>query len=243
MSDLTTHLTRNLAAHGAPRRFADHAPHRSRLLIVPARAGRRRSPLQEAVKAGADRALASLLLLLLAVPMLAVALAVRLDSAGPVIFRQTRVGRHGRHFSIYKFRSMTVDAEVRLHGLRTFNEADGPMFKMREDPRVTRVGRFIRRTSLDELPQLWNVVRGEMSLVGPRPALPEEVASYDARERRRLEVRPGMTGAWQVSGRSRLGWDETVDLDLAYVDDWSLWVDVVLLARTVGAVVSGDGAG
>jgi lipopolysaccharide/colanic/teichoic acid biosynthesis glycosyltransferase len=136
-----------------------------------------------------------------------------------------------------------VDAEVRLHGLRTLNEADGPMFKMREDPRVTRVGRFIRRTSLDEVPQLWNVVRGEMSLVGPRPALPDEVARYDARERRRLEVRPGMTGAWQVSGRSRLGWDETVDLDLEYVDDWSLWVDVVILARTVGAVVSGDGAG
>jgi len=243
MSDLTTHLTRSLAAQGAPRRLT-HVHHRSRLLVVtPRAAGRRRSPLQEAVKAGADRVLASLLLLVLAVPMLLVALAVRLDSAGPVIFRQTRVGRRGRHFAIYKFRSMTVDAEVRLHGLRTLNEADGPMFKMREDPRVTRVGRFIRRTSLDEVPQLWNVVRGEMSLVGPRPALPDEVARYDARERRRLEVRPGMTGAWQVSGRSRLGWDETVDLDLGYVDDWSLWVDVVILARTVGAVVSGDGAG
>jgi lipopolysaccharide/colanic/teichoic acid biosynthesis glycosyltransferase len=212
------------------------------LLTVARPAARNHTPIQLAIKAGADRALASLLLLLFAAPMLLVALAVRLDSAGPVIFRQIRVGRGGRPFTIYKFRSMTADAEVRLGGLRGLNEAEGPLFKMRSDPRVTRVGRFIRRTSLDELPQLWNVVRGEMSLVGPRPALPDEVARYDGRERRRLLVRPGMTGAWQVGGRSRLGWEEAIDLDLAYIDGWSLWVDVVLLVRTVSAVATCDGA-
>jgi len=242
MSDLTTHLTRSLAAQGAPRRLT-HVHHRSRLLVVtPRAAGRRRSPLQEAVKAGADRVLASLLLLVLAVPMLLVALAVRLDSAGPVIFRQTRVGRRGRHFAIYKFRSMTVDAEVRLDGLRTLNEADGPMFKMREDPRVTRVGRFIRRTSLDELPQLWNVVRGEMSLVGPRPALPDEAEKYAEHVRRRLVVKPGLTGLWQVNGRSDLSWEESVRLDLRYVENWSFALDLQILWKTISVMMRGSGA-
>ncbi|WP_198290036.1 sugar transferase [Nocardioides sp. Iso805N] len=219
------------------------APHRSDVLLVPSRpaAGGQSRP-HVILKNGVDRVLASLLLVLLAVPMLLVALAVRLDSDGPAVFPQTRVGRGGRRFTMYKFRSMAVDAEARRERLRGLNEAAGPMFKMRRDPRVTRVGRFLRKASLDELPQLWNVVRGEMSLVGPRPALPEEVARYDERERRRLLVQPGMTGPWQVSGRSRLSWEEAITLDLAYVDGWSVWGDAVLLLRTVRAVFTGDGA-
>ena len=232
-------MTTNLIDHDAAPRFE---PSRSNVLLVAPPHALDRVPVQRAIKVAADRVLSLVLLALLLVPMLLVALAVRLDSTGPAIFRQTRVGRHGREFTIYKFRSMTVDAEDRLATLRGRNEGAGPLFKMRSDPRVTRVGRLIRRTSIDELPQLWNVVRGEMSLVGPRPALPGEVARYDGRVARRLLVRPGMTGAWQVSGRSRLGWDEAVDLDLDYVDGWSLWVDAVLLARTARAVVSGDGA-
>jgi lipopolysaccharide/colanic/teichoic acid biosynthesis glycosyltransferase len=193
-------------------------------------------------KAVLDRTAAAVLLLLLAVPIALLCVAIRLDSSGPAVFRQTRVGLRGRRFTIYKLRSMTVGAEGRLDELRHHNESAGPLFKMRRDPRVTRVGRFIRTTSLDELPQLWNVLRGEMSLVGPRPALPEEVATYSDRERRRLAVKPGITGLWQVSGRSRLSWETTVDLDLSYVDSWSVRTDLVLLARTVRAVVTRDGA-
>jgi exopolysaccharide biosynthesis polyprenyl glycosylphosphotransferase len=227
----------------ADRPAARSVPPRSCVLLVASPAAvPRHSPVQLAAKAIVDRALAILLLVALAVPMLVVAVALRLDSVGPVIFRQTRVGRHGRTFTIYKFRSMAVDAEARLEALRDLDEGAGPLFKMRSDPRVTRVGRLLRRASIDELPQLWNVVRGDMSLVGPRPALPEEVATYDDRVRRRLLVRPGMTGAWQVSGRSRLDWGEAVELDLSYVEEWSLWVDAVLLARTARAVLSGDGA-
>ncbi|MFT4289182.1 sugar transferase [Nocardioides sp.] len=211
------------------------------VVAAPAKA-RRHSRFQLAAKSAFDRIAATLLLLVLAIPMLVIALAVRLTSPGPAVFRQVRVGRDGQEFTIYKFRSMVTDAEARLAELREANEGAGLLFKMTRDPRVTRVGRLIRSTSLDELPQLWNVVRGEMSLVGPRPALPAEVADYSERERERLAVKPGVTGLWQVSGRSRLDWETSIGLDLAYVRTWSLRGDLVLLFRTLRAVLTRDGA-
>jgi exopolysaccharide biosynthesis polyprenyl glycosylphosphotransferase len=194
------------------------------------------------VKEVVDR-LGSLLLLGLFGPvLLGVALLVRVTSRGPVLFRQVRVGRDGREFRIFKFRSMYVDAEARLAELRHLNEHDGVLFKIRDDPRVTPVGRWLRRFSLDELPQLLNVLAGRMSLVGPRPPLPVEVAAYAADVRRRLAVKPGMTGLWQVSGRSDLSWEEAVRLDLRYVENWSLSLDLVILLRTMTAVVRSSGA-
>jgi exopolysaccharide biosynthesis polyprenyl glycosylphosphotransferase len=181
--------------------------------------------------------------LTLGAPILAiVALAVRLDTPGPILFRQKRVGTGGREFTMYKFRSMRAGSEDELEALRGLNESDGPTFKMREDPRVTRVGRLLRRRSLDELPQLWNVLRGEMSLVGPRPPLPSEVAGYQDWHRKRLEVRPGLTGLWQVSGRSLLSFDEQVLLDIHYVENWTFWLDIKILLRTVPEVVLASGA-
>jgi lipopolysaccharide/colanic/teichoic acid biosynthesis glycosyltransferase len=160
-----------------------------------------------------------------------------------VLFSQTRVSRHGEEFRIFKFRSMRVDAETLLETLREQNEAaDGLLFKMKADPRVTSVGRWLRRLSLDELPQLINVVRGDMALVGPRPPLPTEVAAYTDGVHRRLLVKPGMTGLWQVSGRSDLSWDESVRLDLYYVENWSLALDAQILVRTLRAVLKGAGA-
>ncbi|WP_373428537.1 sugar transferase [Streptomyces sp. B1I3] len=197
---------------------------------------------QVALKSLVDRSGAALGLLVLAPLFLAVALAVRLSSPGPVFHRQTRHGRHNRPFTMWKFRTMVADAEALREQLSPVNESEGPMFKMRRDPRVTRIGQALRRTSVDELPQLLNVLRGDMSLVGPRPPLPEEVSRYDERELRRLAVRPGLTGLWQVSGRSDLSWQETVSLDLWYVDNWSVATDVGLLARTVRAVTDGRGA-
>ena len=179
---------------------------------------------------------------LLAPAWLLVALAIRLDSPGPVFFRQTRVGRHGELFVFYKFRSMRQDAETELENLRELNEASGPLFKIKDDPRQTRVGRFIRRTSLDELPQFINVLRGEMSLVGPRPGLPSEVAQYQDWQRRRLEIQPGVTGLWQVRGRSDLTFDEMVMLDIYYGENWSLTTDVQILVRTIPQILFGDGA-
>ncbi|GAA1375971.1 sugar transferase [Catellatospora chokoriensis] len=161
---------------------------------------------------------------------------------GPVIFRQTRVGRNGVPFTLYKFRTMHVDAESRLQSLRAHNDHDGSLFKMREDPRITPIGRWLRKYSLDELPQLINVLKGEMSLVGPRPPLPREVAEYGFEMRRRLLVKPGLTGLWQVSGRSDLPWAEAVRLDVHYVENWSLWMDLLILVRTAGAVLKGTGA-
>ena len=196
------------------------------------------------VKAIFDR-LSALLLLLLAAPvLLAIALLIRFSpgAAGPVIFRQERVGKNGRPFVIYKFRTMYVDAEARLEGLLDRNETDGELFKMRHDPRVTPVGRWLRRLSLDELPQLVNVLKGDMSLVGPRPPLPREVANYPSDMRRRLVVKPGLTGLWQVSGRSDLSWEESIRLDLSYVENWSLTMDLAILVRTMGAVVRSSGA-
>jgi exopolysaccharide biosynthesis polyprenyl glycosylphosphotransferase len=173
---------------------------------------------------------------------LLVALAIRLDSPGPVLFRQVRVGRHGEPFVFFKFRSMRQNAETELENLRELNEASGPLFKIRDDPRQTRVGRFIRRTSLDELPQFFNVLRGEMSLVGPRPGLPSEVTSYQDWQRRRLEIQPGMTGLWQVRGRSDLTFDEMVMLDIYYGENWSLGTDMAILVRTIPLALFGDGA-
>ncbi|WP_306204802.1 sugar transferase [Actinoplanes sp. RD1] len=189
-----------------------------------------------------DRLGALALLVLFGPVLLTVALCVRLTSRGPVLFRQVRVGRDGSEFRIFKFRSMYVDAEARLAELRHLNEHDGVLFKIRDDPRVTPVGRWLRRFSLDELPQLLNVVLGQMSLVGPRPPLPAEVAAYADDVRRRLAVKPGMTGLWQVSGRSDLSWEEAVRLDLRYVENWSLSLDLVILLRTMTAVVRSSGA-
>jgi lipopolysaccharide/colanic/teichoic acid biosynthesis glycosyltransferase len=171
-----------------------------------------------------------------------VAAAVRLSSPGPALYRQVRVGQGRVPFRMWKFRTMVESADRMRPALEAANEHDGAMFKMREDPRVTRLGRFLRRYSLDELPQLFNVLAGHMSLVGPRPPLPEEVERYDETELRRLSVKPGITGLWQVSGRSDLSWDETVALDLSYVDNWSYAGDVEVLVRTVRAVVSARGA-
>jgi exopolysaccharide biosynthesis polyprenyl glycosylphosphotransferase len=184
----------------------------------------------------------TLLLLVLALPALvAIAVAIRLDSPGPVLFRQKRVGAAGEEFAMLKFRTMCVDAEERLARLQR-DAGNDVMFKMVDDPRVTRVGRVLRRFSLDELPQLANVLRGEMSLVGPRPPLLREVEGYEPDAVRRLRVRPGLTGLWQVSGRSDLTWDESLRLDLWYVDNWCLALDLQILARTARAVVRGSGA-
>ncbi|MFE9050785.1 exopolysaccharide biosynthesis polyprenyl glycosylphosphotransferase [Streptomyces rubiginosohelvolus] len=197
---------------------------------------------QAMVKNVLDRTGALFGLLALAPLLLAVALSVRLSSRGPVFHRQVRQGQHNRPFTMWKFRTMVADAEQLKAQLAVVNEVDGPLFKMRSDPRVTPVGRMLRRTSIDELPQLVNVLLGHMSLVGPRPPLPEEASRYDEREHRRLTVKPGLTGLWQVSGRSDLSWQETVSLDLWYVDNWSVAADMGLLARTVRAVTDGRGA-
>ncbi|NEC88796.1 sugar transferase [Streptomyces sp. SID12501] len=190
-----------------------------------------------------DRSLAAALLALLALPMLLIALIVRLDSSGATLFRQQRVGRYGDHFTMFKFRTMRPDSEALRAELEHLNEnSDGLLFKVKEDPRITRVGSVLRRTSLDELPQLINVISGHMSLVGPRPPLPEEVEEYTPEVKRRLLVKPGLTGLWQVSGRSDLPWDEAVRLDLGYVDNWSMGLDLEILARTGSAVVRGTGA-
>ena len=183
------------------------------------------------------------LLLALALPLLALlALLIAVSSSGGVLFRQTRCGRNGRLFTLYKFRTMTADAEERRHEIEHMNEMDGPVFKARNDPRVTRLGRFLRKFSLDELPQFWNVLKGDMSLVGPRPPIPDEVARYERWQRRRLAMKPGLTCLWQISGRNELDFDQWMKLDLAYIDNWSTWLDVKILARTVPVVLSGRGA-
>jgi len=186
---------------------------------------------------------ASAIGLLLTLPLtLLIAAAVKLDSPGPVLFRQERVGRMGNRFTILKFRTMIVGADGLRDELMARNEADGPMFKLRQDPRVTRVGRILRSFSLDELPQLWNVFRGDMSLVGPRPPLPAEVAAYDEWHYDRLEVAPGITGLWQVSGRSELSFEDYVRRDIFYIENWSLSIDVYILLKTIPAVLRRKGA-
>ena len=196
-----------------------------------------------ALKAALDRTGAALLSLVLSPVIAAIALAVRLSSPGPVFFRQKRVGLHGTEFTVLKFRTMYLGAHDQQDEMLELNEQDGVLFKIRDDPRVTPIGRFLRRYSLDELPQIWNVLTGSMSLIGPRPPLQSEVDRYpvDLR-RRRLLVKPGMTGLWQVSGRSDLSWEETVRLDLQYVENWSVLLDASVMWKTLRAVVSGRGA-
>jgi exopolysaccharide biosynthesis polyprenyl glycosylphosphotransferase len=197
---------------------------------------------RQALKGLFDRATAGIALVALSPVFLALAVAIRAADAGPALFVQTRVGKNGRPFKMYKFRTMVVDAEKRLTELRARNEFDGVLFKMRNDPRITGVGARLRKWSLDELPQLINVFRGEMSLVGPRPALPGEAALYASHVRRRLAVKPGMTGMWQVNGRSDLSWEESVRLDLRYVENWSFALDLYILWKTISVMLQGSGA-
>ncbi|MBQ7721555.1 MAG: sugar transferase [Kiritimatiellae bacterium] len=182
-------------------------------------------------------------MILLSPVFLAIAIAVKLSSPGPIIFSQVRVGRYGRHFKFYKFRSMRQDAEALKESLKEQNESkDGVIFKMKDDPRITRVGRFIRRASLDELPQLWNVFIGDMSLVGPRPPVPSEVREYTLEDRKRLDVIPGITCIWQVKGRSDIPFNEQVRLDKEYILAPGVWKDVKILLQTIPAILSGKGA-
>jgi lipopolysaccharide/colanic/teichoic acid biosynthesis glycosyltransferase len=194
------------------------------------------------LKEAIDR-IAGAVLLVLAGPILLIAmLAIRMSGPGPVLYRQQRIGFRGVPFVMYKLRTMAVDADHRRAGLVHHSDRDGLMFKMRSDPRVTPVGRWLRRFSADELPQLWNIVRGEMALVGPRPPLPEEYAEYRDAVHRRLRVKPGLTGLWQVSGRADLSWEESIRLDLRYVDNWSITLDLQILWKTLRAVLRGKGA-
>ena len=182
-------------------------------------------------------------MILLSPVFLGIALAVKLTSPGPVIFAQVRVGRYGRHFRFYEFRSMYVDAEERKKELLAKNESkDGVIFKMKDDPRITKVGKFLRRTSLDELPQLWNVFIGDMSLVGPRPPVPKEVQEYTLDDRKRLDVIPGITCLWQIRGRSEIPFHEQVRLDKEYIMAPSIWTDIKILLKTVPAIIGGKGA-
>ncbi|MEA3407725.1 MAG: undecaprenyl-phosphate glucose phosphotransferase [Chloroflexota bacterium] len=197
---------------------------------------------QALFKRAMDLGMASLGLIISSPLMLAVAIAIRLDSPGPIIFKQARLGRNQRKFTCLKFRSMHLGAESQLEKLREENESTGPIFKMRDDPRQTRVGRILRRTSLDELPQLWNVLKGEMSIIGPRPPIPSEVKGYESWHLRRLEVRPGITGLWQVSGRSDLTFDEMVLLDIYYIENWSPLLDLRILLKTIPTVILSKGA-
>ena len=174
--------------------------------------------------------------------MLGIAVMVRLSSPGPILFRQKRVGEQERGFTMFKFRTMVGNADSQRDGLAEKNEADGLLFKMRNDPRVTKVGRVLRRTSMDELPQLFNVLRGEMSLVGPRPALPEETTRYAELQRGRLRVKPGVTGLWQVNGRHDLAFEDYVRYDLFYVENWSLTMDLYILAKTIPALLTARGS-
>jgi exopolysaccharide biosynthesis polyprenyl glycosylphosphotransferase len=196
-----------------------------------------------AVKRLFDIAVTSLMILLLAPIMITLALLVKLEDRGPIIFAQTRIGRWGRLFKMYKFRSMCPNAEERLREILPKNQhAQGVTFKMKDDPRVTRIGKWMRRYSLDELPQLFNVLRGEMSLVGPRPPLPREVDLYSIGDRRRLAATPGLTCFWQIGGRSEIDFKEQVNLDVLYIESQSLWLDFKILCKTIPAVLSGRGA-
>jgi lipopolysaccharide/colanic/teichoic acid biosynthesis glycosyltransferase len=182
-------------------------------------------------------------LLVLAAPLIAVAaVAIKATSSGPVFFHQIRCGRYGHHFGMLKLRTMVIDAEEKQAALLDLNEMEGPVFKIKADPRITSVGRLLRRFSIDELPQLWNVFRGDMSLVGPRPPVPMEVVRYETRDRRRLSMRPGITCLWQVSGRNEIGFDDWVRLDVEYIDSWSLVNDFKILLRTIPVVLRGTGS-
>jgi len=204
---------------------------------------RLQAALPKQTKRALDGLLAGLALLGLLPLFGAIAALIKLEDGGPILFWQTRVGKHGRHFAFPKFRSMVVDAEARLEAIRARNQHGATItFKMQDDPRITRIGKILRRFSMDELPQLWCVFRGDMSLVGPRPALPKEVARYDLSARRRLNAIPGLTCVWQVSGRSNLAFPIQCEMDIAYIRRQSLRYDIELLARTIPAVVTGKGA-
>ena len=195
------------------------------------------------VKRVLDVVASAILLVLLMPVFFAVAVAIRLEDPGPILFKQKRVGRWGTLFTMWKFRSMYTDAEERKKELMAQNEMEGGViFKMKDDPRVTKVGRIIRKTSIDELPQLWNVLKGDMSLVGPRPPVPQEVDEYSLSDRRRLEVIPGITCIWQVSGRSDIPFDQQVELDVQYIQSQSFWSDIKILLKTVPALLFGTGA-
>jgi len=202
----------------------------------------RAKPVQRAIKRAIDIVVSATALALLSPLLFTVAALVKLTSRGAILFRQVRVGQHGRQFHMLKFRSMVVNAEELKAKLQAMNEQQGPVFKMARDPRITGIGRFIRKYSIDELPQLLNVLRGEMSLVGPRPPIPQEVAKYEAWQRRRLSVRPGLTCVWQVSGRNEISFEEWMYLDMQYIDHWSLQRDLELIAKTVPVVLTGRGA-
>lgn len=224
----------------AERRFEGYRANqrlRARMLIWSIR-----TKIVRSLKRALDIAVACVALALAAPLMALTALAIKLDSRGPVLFRQVRVGKDGEHFYCYKFRSMYIDAEQRKADLIAKNEADGPVFKMKNDPRITRVGRLIRKLSIDELPQLFNVMKGEMSLVGPRPALPSEVATYTFEQIGRLHAIPGITGLQQISGRSNLDFKRWVELDLQYISEQSIWKDIEILVKTIPAVIFSKGA-
>jgi lipopolysaccharide/colanic/teichoic acid biosynthesis glycosyltransferase len=189
-----------------------------------------------------DIVFACIVLIVLGLPMIVIAALVKLTSRGPIIFKQVRVGQGGRYFLCYKFRSMCADAEEKKQELMHLNEATGPVFKIKNDPRLTPIGALIRKYSIDELPQFFNVLKGEMSIVGPRPPIPSEVDAYGDRERGRLAVRPGLTCLWQVGGRSNLSFDRWVDLDLEYIETMSFFKDVVIVLKTIPAVLTGSGA-
>jgi exopolysaccharide biosynthesis polyprenyl glycosylphosphotransferase len=193
-------------------------------------------------KRALDVIVSAILLLLLSPAMLIIAMLIKLTSKGPIFYRQLRCGLGGRRFNVYKFRSMVDGAEKMRADLEHLNEADGPVFKIADDPRVTHVGKWLRRLSLDELPQLWNILKGDMSFVGPRPPIPEEVEKYESWQRRRLRMRPGMTCLWALEGRSQLSFDRWMQLDLSYIDRWSLWLDAKIFFQTIPHVLFGRGA-
>ena len=195
--------------------------------------------LYEIIKRLIDIICSFLGLLVLSPLFIIIAIIIKTTSKGTVFFSQKRVGKNGKEFEMYKFRSMVVNAEELKEKLAAQNEMSGPMFKMKDDPRVTKVGKFIRKTSIDELPQLWNVLKGDMSLVGPRPSLPKEVAQFEDWMHKRLEVKPGLTCYWQVSGRNNIDFEEWMKLDIKYVDERSTWIDIKLIFKTVG-VLFGD---
>jgi exopolysaccharide biosynthesis polyprenyl glycosylphosphotransferase len=194
------------------------------------------------LKRALDATVSAIALLLLSPFMLVIALAIKFESGGPILYRAQRIGRKGRTFVCYKFRTMCSDADKLKEDLKHMNERDGILFKITNDPRVTRIGRFLRKYSLDELPQFYNVLRGDMSMVGPRPPMAAEVEQYDLAHLRRLDVLPGMTGLWQVEARQDPSFDSYISLDTAYVENWSLWLDMKILVRTVGVVLSGTGS-
>ncbi len=229
------------------------------LASTPSTPGSRRAPLGRSSREDAqspppvatsvakrifDVTASALLIAALTPVWLVVPLLVHRQDGGPALFRQTRIGLNGQEFQMWKFRTMRVNADAELERLlREQNRLDKPLFKVENDPRITRLGRILRRTSIDELPQLFNVLQGTMSLVGPRPQIPREVAMYDAVAARRLRAKPGMTGLWQVSGRSLLPWEEAIRLDLFYVDNWTLLLDLKILCRTVKVVLAQEGSG